>query len=90
MDAIESIQGIGFTQLDYVPYSPEVPLSEICPDQIDCTLCVGEPRLVPPGFGPVYDIGTRIISAETIAEVWGYLGWPLEVVENISANIWNG
>lgn len=81
MDAIESIQGIGFTQLNYVPYSPEVPLSEICPDQIDCTLCVGEPRLVPPGFGPVYDIGTRIISAETIAEVWGYLGWPLEVVE---------
>ena len=27
MDAIESIQGIGFTQLDYLPYSPEVPLS---------------------------------------------------------------
>lgn len=80
-DAIESLRSIGFTRFDYISYSPEVPLSEIKPDEIDCTLCVGEPKLVPAGLAPVYDIGTRIISAETLAEVWGYFGWPLDVVE---------
>ena len=81
MDAIESLQSIGFTQLEYVPYSPGVSLDGIPTEEIDCTLCVGEPLLVPEGYGPVCDIGTRIVSVETIAEVWGYLGWPLESVE---------
>ena len=73
MDAIESIQGIGFTQLDYVPYSPEVLYLKSVRDQIDRTLCVGEPRLVPPGFGPVYDIGTRILllrPSQRSGDIW--------------------
>ncbi|MBR5488258.1 MAG: sigma 54-interacting transcriptional regulator [Firmicutes bacterium] len=79
-DAIGDLQSIGFSNWRYIPYSPEVSVDSLPADEIQCCISVGEPELVPEGFGPVYEIGTRIISVETIAEVWSLLGWPLEVV----------
>ncbi|MBQ8563188.1 MAG: sigma 54-interacting transcriptional regulator [Firmicutes bacterium] len=80
MDAIESLQSIGFSGWRCIPYSPELSPEEL-PKEIDCVISVGEPDLVPPGFDPVYDMGTRGVSAETIAEVWNLLGWSMEAVE---------
>ena len=80
-DAVESLQSIGFSHWKYIPYSPEVDLNSLPKDDICCTISVGEPELVPEGFGPVYEIGTRIISIQTIAEIWSWLEWPLDAVE---------
>ena len=82
MDAIDDLKGIGFSNWNYVPYSPEHSMQDLSDAAIDCTISVGEPDLVPEGFGKVYEIGTRIISIETIAKVWSLLGWPLEAVES--------
>ncbi len=81
-DAIESLQSIGFSNWNYIPYSPEVELDSLPKDGIFCTISVGEPELVPEGFGPVCEIGTRIVSIQTIAEIWSWLEWPLDAVES--------
>ena len=80
-DAIESLQSIGFSQWKYIPYSPEVDLESLPKDKISCTISVGEPDLVPSGFGRVYEIGTRIISIKSIVEIWSWLGWPFDIVD---------
>ena len=81
-DAVESLQDIGFTSWKYIAYSPEMGQDALKDKQFDCVISVGEPALVPRDIGPVYEIGTRIISMRTIMEVWSSLGWPLDVVEN--------
>ncbi len=82
LDAIDDLKNIGFTTWNYIPYSPDMLVEDLPKDDITCTISVGEPDAVPAGFEPVYDIGTRIISVETIAEVWGILGWPMEAVSD--------
>lgn len=86
MDAIENFQQIGFSDLNYIPFSPEVSVDTLNKDTIFCTLSVGEGELVPKGFDPVYEIGTRGISGETIAEVWGILGWGQDAVQKYINN----
>ncbi len=80
-DAIASLQKIGFTKWHYIPYSPEIPISSLPKAEIDCTLSIGELECIPDGFEPAYDIGTRIIAIQTIAEIWSWLGWPLTCIE---------
>jgi|GEM_PF-6992853 len=86
MDAIENLQQIGFSDLNYIPFGPEVAVDTLNKDTIFCTLSVGEGEFVPKGFDPVYEIGTRGISGETIAEVWGILGWGQDAVQKYINN----
>lgn len=79
-DAIRDLQSLGFLNWNYIPYSPETEKELPADTDISCVLSVGEPDLVPENAGPVCEIGTRIISVDTIAEVWSILGWSMEVV----------
>lgn len=81
MDAVESLRKIGFSRWKYLVYSPELPIESVLKEKFDHVLSVGEPELVPEVFGPSYDIGTRIIAIQTIAEIWSFLGWPLDSIE---------
>lgn len=77
-DAVASLRGIGFDGLQYVPWYPGARPGR----EIPCAVSVGEPELVPDFCTEVYDIGTRRISVKTIAEIWGILGLPLDVVDD--------
>lgn len=82
-DAIADLCSIGFSSWKYIPYAPDMPKESLPPqEEVSCVITVGEPDAVPEGYLPVYDIGTRIVSIETIAEVWSLLHWPMEAVSN--------
>lgn len=82
-DAIADLRSIGFSSWNYIPYAPDMPKGQLPPkEDLNCIITVGEPDAVPEGYFPVYDIGTRIVSIETIAEVWSLLHWPMDAVSN--------
>lgn len=76
-DAINNLQNIGFDSLKYIPCYPGAEFSR----KINYAISVGEPMLVPKYCEKVYDIGTRGITAKTLAEICVILKLPLDVVD---------
>ncbi len=76
-DAIINLQNIGFDSLRYIPCYPGAEFSS----KIDYAISIGEPTLVPKYCNKVYDIGTRGITAKTLAEICVILKLSLDIVD---------
>lgn len=77
MDAIVSLKEIGFDSFQYVPFWQGATLSH----EVAIAVSAGENHLVPESCTAVYDIGIRLLSFSTLAEIWKLLELPLEVLD---------
>lgn len=77
MDAIISLQEIGFDSLTYIPFWNGKELNE----EISVAITVGESHLIPSNIKEAYDIGTRLFSFTTLAELWKQLDLPFHLLD---------
>ena len=77
MDAIVSLQEIGFDSFHYVPFWNGKELNE----EISVAITMGEGHLIPETVKEAYDIGARLLSFATLAELWKMLNLPLHLLD---------
>lgn len=80
-EAIDTLKNLGIDYLNYIPYYPGL---EGVFDKVNIAITIGELDKVPAFVEKIYDIGTRIIDFQTIAEILSCAGVLISNAESFS------
>ena len=80
-EAIDTLKNLGIDYLNYIPYYPGL---EGVFDKVSIAITIGELDKVPAFVEKIYDIGTRIIDFQTIAEILNCAGVLISNAESFS------
>ncbi|MEG1409576.1 MAG: sigma 54-interacting transcriptional regulator [Terrisporobacter sp.] len=80
-EAIGVLRNLGIDYLNYIPYYPG--LNGVF-DKVSIAITIGELDKVPPFVDKIYNLGTRIIDFQTIAEILSCAGILISNAESFS------
>ncbi|MGL5694721.1 MAG: sigma 54-interacting transcriptional regulator, partial [Peptostreptococcaceae bacterium] len=80
-EAIETLKNLGIDYLNYIPYYPG--LKGVF-NKVSIAITIGEPDKIPNFVDKFYNIGTRIIDFQTIAEILNCAGILISNAESFS------
>ena len=83
-ETVDLLEEIGLNHIKYIPYSPDIKLSDEELESMDLAITAGASDYVPKKITRIIDLGLKVIDISTIVEVILYLDLPLEKINLFS------